>query len=269
MDSLGVAFQRGKSQMSRLENASTMAGRLLSALLVFVFLSSCSATHRTNNTLTSAEWRRLQILEQNQRFAVLNIESPADKVLLETPSRPVDPDSPGIGRLIRHLEKTARHLGGAGIAAVQIGIPVKLVLLRRRDSDGEHFQAFLNPRIVQSSINTIASWEHCLSVPWGYRFTSRPVQITVDFQNTVGQSLDATLLGDEAVVFQQEADHLNGLLLSSDHTREWFVPSEEMSRFARGIWRQCQNLTQQQCDSLMEKGWRARAESHGHIPSSK
>jgi peptide deformylase len=66
-----------------------------------------------------------------------------------------------VGRLITYLETTARQHGGLGIAAVQVGIPVRLVLLRRRHGQGgDHFQPFFNPHISYQSRRQIASWEN-------------------------------------------------------------------------------------------------------------
>ena len=233
---------------------------LLRILSIFLALSFCSTTHFADNTLTPEEVRRLSALEQaKQTASILSIESPAEKTLLETPSRPVDPASPGIDKLIAQMEKTARLQGGSGIAAVQVGIPVRLVLLRRRDGDGgERFQPFINPAIVQRSGKQMSSWEYCLSVPWGYRYTRRPAQITVRYQTATGKTTAETLNSDEAVVFQQEIDHLDGWLLSGQYPREWFVPSREMDAFARGIGRQCSSVSRQRCDELMESAWIAR-----------
>ncbi len=58
--------------------------------------------------------------------------------------------------------------------------------------------------------------EYCLSVPWGYRFTYRPAEVTVKFQTPKGEDVIETLQGDDAIVLQHEIDHLDGILLSSD-----------------------------------------------------
>lgn len=210
--------------------------------------------------LSLAEIRRLDKLTQSGDFSVLTVESPSQRRILQRPSRAIDPASPGLDRLIDYLEKTARQQGGLGMAAVQVGIPVKLVLVRRRDAEGsERFQAFINPKIIRRSASRLASWENCLSVPWGYRFTYRPAQISFRHQTAMGQTQIETLKGEEAVIFQQETDHLNGLLLSHRHSRKWFVPPDEIDTLARSIWRQCQTISKRQCDKIMQTSWKRRA----------
>ncbi|MFM8332496.1 MAG: peptide deformylase, partial [Candidatus Methylumidiphilus sp.] len=214
--------------------------------------------------LTLAELHRLEWREQAQDFSVLTVDAPSQARALRQPSRPIDPASPGIDRLITHLERTARQHGGLGIAAVQIGIPVRLALLRR--AGAEHFQAFANPAITAYSENHLASWENCLSVPWGYRYTERAAQITVSHQSKTGATLIETLKGEEAVVFQQEIDHLDGHLLDEEYGKEWFIPAAEMDTFARDIWRQCQKLEPAQCDELMRTRWEAHRAGQASTP---
>jgi peptide deformylase len=149
-----------------------------------------------------------------------------------------------------------------GIAAVQIGIPVRLVLLRRRHGEtGDLFQPFFNPHISHQSRRQIASWENCLSVPWGYRFTLRPERIRIRYQSDTGITQRETLYGEEAVVFQQETDHLDGKLLNHHYSKAWFIPNNEIEEFARDSSRQCQNLFRQQCNRQMKSLWKSRAKS--------
>jgi peptide deformylase len=81
----------------------------------------------------------------------------------------------------------------------------------------------------------------------------------VNYQSTEGDTHTETLLADESAVFQQEIDHLNGILLSHQHKRRWFIPQSDIASFADEIARQCQSLRQSQCDSLMESRWKAWA----------
>ena len=151
-----------------------------------------------------------------------------------------------------------------GIAAIQAGIPVRVVLLRRANNNEEgRFQPLINPSIVHVSAKRIASWEYCLSVPWGYRFTYRHAEVTVKFQTPKGEDVIETLQGDDAVVLQHEIDHLDGILLSSDRPKPWFIPADKINTFAREIWRQCQSITKEQCDDLMKSRWEERVRTLG------
>jgi peptide deformylase len=209
--------------------------------------------------LRPAELKRLGDLERIQPSRVFSIASESENALLKTPSRLIDPRSPSTDRLIRLLEATAREHHGAGIAAIQIGIPVRLILLQRRDAEGERFQPFFNPRIIHRSRKTAMSWEYCLSVPWGYRFTRRPVELAVRYQNLDGQNRSSLLKGEEALLFGHEMDHLGGILLSSGYSKKWFIPAHEIAHFIHEVSEQCRALSRRHCDHRMEKQWRERA----------
>lgn len=219
-----------------------------------------SSTSFAAGGLTTTERLRLDKRIQTGDLSVLSIESASQKRLLENPSRFIAPSSPDLNKLIAHMEQTVRHQGGMGIAAVQVGVSVRLILVRCRDGDGgERFQAFLNPKIIGQSSTRLASWENCLSVPWGYRYTYRPAQITLRFQTANAKTQIEILKGEEAVVLQQEIDHLNGLLLSHRHSRSWFIPDTEIKRIASTLLRECQTLSKTQCDQRMKSSWQARA----------
>lgn len=240
--------------------------RALTLLPILLLLHACASpipTHHADTSLSPEEQQTLLTREQRHDTRVLSVESPADRRLLEQPSRPVPPvppAAPWLNRLIAQMEHTVRQRKGAGLAAVQVSIPVRVALLSRRDERGaERFQAFVNPEITGRSARQITSWEHCLSVPWGYRHTERPAQITVRYQTPSGEAREEILREDEAVVFQQEMDHLNGRLLNSELTRPWFIPADEMDAFMRPLLKACRGRTAAECDALMKAAWKKRA----------
>lgn len=236
--------------------------RTLTLLPALLLLHACviPIPARRNVHLPLEEEQTLLSREQHHDTRVLSVESPADRRLLEHPSRPVPPAAPWLDRLIAQMERTVRQRHGAGLAAVQVGIPVRVALLARRAGRGEaRFQAFVNPAITGHSARQITSWEHCLSVPWGYRHTERPAEITVRYQTPSGETRQETLREDEAVVFQQEMDHLSGRLLDSGLTRSWFIPADEMDAFMRPLLKACRGGTTAECEALMKKAWEKRA----------
>jgi peptide deformylase len=156
------------------------------------------------------------------------------------------------------MERAARVYGGMGIAAVQVGVPVRLALLRRDNGRGE-FQAFLNPELLWASGELSDSWENCLSVPWGYRHTSRPREIRVRYQTVSGLTRIETLMHDEAVVFQQELDHMDGALLSEGHDRRWFIPKDEIAGFVTEMGKLCREIPEAECRKLIQARIAARA----------
>ena len=219
-----------------------------------------------DGSLSNEESQLLAMHEKENNLPMLNIDSVTEKAILEKPSRSINPAALGIDKLVAELGQAARKRGGMGIAAVQAGIPVRVVLLRRTNNGGDgKFQPLINPSIVHVSAKRIASWEYCLSVPWGYRFTYRPAEVTVKFQTPKGEDVIETLQGDDAVVLQHEIDHLDGILLSSDRPKLWFIPADEINTFAREIWRQCQSVSKGQCDALMQSRWEERGKALSHM----
>ncbi len=219
-----------------------------------------------DDSLSNEESQLLAMHEKENNLPMLGIDSVTEKAILEKPSRSINPAAPGIDKLVAELEQTARKLGGMGIAAIQAGIPVRVVLLWRTNNSGDgQFQPLINPNIVNVSAKRIASWEYCLSVPWGYRFTYRHAEVTVKFQTPKGEDVIETLQGDDAVVLQHEIDHLDGILLSSDRPKPWFIPADKINTFAREIWRQCQSVSKGQCDALMQSRWEERGKALSHM----
>lgn len=126
-----------------------------------------------------------------------------------------------------------------------------------------HFEAFINPVLVDASPERLGSWEHCLSVAWGYRYTDRASSITVRYREPAGPVRTAVLRDDEAVVFQQELDHLEGVLLNDGLTSEWFIPADRIGDFAAKVRTECGDTSRLECNEVMEKQWTARARSPG------
>ncbi len=103
---------------------------------------------------------------------------------------------------------------GVGIAAPQVGISRRLIVVQRFDKPGQAFQVVLNPEIVSSSDSTWKMAEGCLSIP-GLRDTiSRPWQISLRYQDINGKQFTETVCGFTARIFQHETDHLNGILIT-------------------------------------------------------
>ena len=227
---------------------------LFAAAAALVF--PCHSTAKDNG-LSADEQSLLRQRADTGNSQTLSVDSPDGHGLLEHPSRPIAPDTPELPALIADMDRTVKAQHGAGLAAVQIGIPVRVALLRRADS-GE-FEAFLNPERIEASAEQTGAWERCLSVPWGYRYTERPVRITVRYQTLEGDNRSKTLTGDEAVVFQQELDHLDGKLLSGDHDHRWFIPEDKMTAFISGLNQQCPDLARADCRALAKSRWEAWA----------
>ena len=193
-----------------------MKTRLLFTLLVFIAsllgLTIFSA-NKGFSALTQQEWRILQIREQQQGSNIIS-DIPEEVLLLHSRSREIDFDSPHIDILISQMQKAVIAYRGLGLAAVQIGIPVRVVLMKQ-DMDGDNFfKVFINPEVLHKSSTTQISRETCLSLPNNEdHFIERSLRLIVSYQTISGRTVIESFTGLDAAVFQQEMDHLDGILI--------------------------------------------------------
>lgn len=129
------------------------------------------------------------------------------------------PSSPDFVQLIDDMVETMHAEGGIGIAAPQIGEPVRVAVIaiakastRYPDMADFPLTVFVNPRITVLDPTEQGFWEGCLSVPNLRGYVLRPRAVRVDFLDGRGcaQSLEAE--GFLATVLQHELDHLDGFL---------------------------------------------------------
>lgn len=158
---------------------------------------------------------------------VVTIDEVSGREQLHRISIPISPSDPIIPELVERMVRAMQRNHGDGLAAVQVGEPVRLVLLKRR-TDKDSPLALLNPTVVSSSAQRAGSWEFCLSVPWGYVYVERPKRLTVRYQTLRGDTVDGDFEYGDAAILQQELDHLNGRLLSDVHPRSEFLSPEEL-----------------------------------------
>ncbi len=105
---------------------------------------------------------------------------------------------------------------GVGVAAPQVGISRRLILVQRFDKEDNPFQVMINPVITAFSDSTWKMAEGCLSIPGVRQAVSRPWQISLKYQNIDGQEFTETVSGFTARIILHENDHLNGILIT-DH----------------------------------------------------
>lgn len=110
---------------------------------------------------------------------------------------------------------------GAALAAIQIGEPFKLTVVRNDfdDPKNKDFTTLINPEIVKSSTEEVSDVEGCLSVPGIYGRVKRPLKIKVRALDINGDPVRLTLEGFPARVLQHEIDHMNGIIFL-DHVKD-------------------------------------------------
>ena len=127
---------------------------------------------------------------------------------LRTVCRPVDKITPRIIRLLDDMIDTMRGADGVGLAAPQVGVLRRIVVIETPD-DG--LIELINPKIIAYSGEQEGE-EGCLSIPGRWGVTRRPMHVTVRAMNRNGETFDITGSGLLAKAFCHEIDHLDGKL---------------------------------------------------------
>lgn len=122
--------------------------------------------------------------------------------------RPVDTVTPRICTLLDDMIETMRAADGVGLAAPQVGVLRRVVVIETPD---EGLFELINPKIIAFS-GEQESEEGCLSVPGRWGVTRRPMHVTVRAMNRKGETFDVTGSGLLAKAFCHEIDHLDGKL---------------------------------------------------------
>ncbi len=127
---------------------------------------------------------------------------------LRTVCRPIDKITPRIERLLDDMVETMRKADGVGLAAPQVGVLRRVVVIETPD---EGLFELINPKIIAFS-GEQESEEGCLSIPGRWGVTKRPMHVTVRAMNRKGETVDISGSGLLAKAFCHELDHLDGKL---------------------------------------------------------
>jgi peptide deformylase len=122
----------------------------------------------------------------------------------------------GLARLAEDMLETMHDANGVGLAAPQIGVSKRLIVIEMPDGDeyahsGERF-VLCNPEIVKASRETVVGQEGCLSVVGYVGMVERAEQVIVRGQDLKGRKTRVKAEGYLARALQHEIDHLNGVL---------------------------------------------------------
>ena len=148
-------------------------------------------------------------------MAVLPIcHLPDDKVLRQKAKKITRIDA-SIQRLINDMVDTMQVANGVGLAAPQVGVPLRVTVLQM---PGEEPSAIINPEIIKHSGEREVT-EGCLSVPGYYGGIKRSVEVTVKGKNRQGKNIRIKAAGLMAEALEHEIDHLNGTLYI-DHVKD-------------------------------------------------
>jgi peptide deformylase len=157
------------------------------------------------------------------------------EAVLRRKARPVTNFDKGLQTLIDDMVETMREAPGVGLAAPQIGLSERIIVVEyfehEEDEEKEGAQkkvwAVLNPEIVKPSEETLLGIEGCLSVPGLVGEVERHAAIQIKGLNRHGKPLKIKAEGWLARIFQHEIDHLNGVIFTDRATRVW-KPQDEV-----------------------------------------
>ena len=129
--------------------------------------------------------------------------------ILREKAAPVKRFDKKLGKLMKDMAETMYAANGCGLAAPQIGLSQRLVVIDA--GDGAGIREFVNP-VLTDPVGEAVDSEGCLSVPDYEGEVKRAAQITVHFQDKKGDHYKLTADGLLARALQHECDHLEGIL---------------------------------------------------------
>ena len=146
---------------------------------------------------------------------ILPIYTYGQHVLKEV-AQDITPDYPYLSELIANMFETLTEADGVGLAAPQIGLPIRVVVidldvLKDDDASFKDFRkAYINPHIIEFGDEQCSMEEGCLSLPGIHENVKRSKQIKVQYMDTDFKPHEEVVEGYLARVMQHEFDHLDG-----------------------------------------------------------
>ncbi|MEI5679997.1 MULTISPECIES: peptide deformylase [unclassified Mesorhizobium] len=133
--------------------------------------------------------------------------------LLRQLSKPLERVDDSLRKLADDMLETMYDAPGIGLAAIQIGEPLRMLVIDLAKEDEKPApQVFINPEVLESSDERSVYEEGCLSIPDYYAEVERPASVQVKFLDRDGKEQEITADGLLATCLQHEIDHLNGVL---------------------------------------------------------
>jgi peptide deformylase len=152
-----------------------------------------------------------------RRMAILPIIEAPDPQLRRV-SAPVEAVTPELRTLIDDMFETMYAAPGIGLAAIQVGVPKRILVIDLQEPEEEGGEpvrrpmVFINPEIVTASDTVEPYTEGCLSVPDQYAEVERPDRVRARWLDRDGNPHEEELEGLLGICLQHEMDHLEGVL---------------------------------------------------------
>ena len=151
-------------------------------------------------------------------MAILKIAKMGHPVLRQPAEEVVDPTAPEIQRLVQDMLETMEDADGAGLAAPQVHVPLRVVIFHvpaGRDEENPQpvpLSVLINPVVESLTDEVETDWEGCLSVPGMMGAVPRFTKVRYRAVSLEGEPIDRVAEGFHARVAQHECDHLDGIL---------------------------------------------------------
>jgi peptide deformylase len=149
--------------------------------------------------------------------------------VLKRKARAVSTFDKNLQTLLNDMVETMREAPGVGLAAPQIGLSERIVVIEyfekeeneEKEDAPKKVWAIINPEIVHASEERLMGVEGCLSIPGLVGEVERHAEVHVKALNRHGKPMKVKAKGWLARIFQHEIDHINGVLFTERATRVW------------------------------------------------
>jgi peptide deformylase len=164
-------------------------------------------------------------------MTLLKIVALPDPVLRRK-AKPITTFDANLQALIDDMIETMRDAPGVGLAAPQVGVSQRLIVVEYLENDEDEESpkklfVVVNPEIKEMSTETEPGLEGCLSIPGLHGEVERSLAVTIKGRTRHGQPVKIKAKGWLARIFQHEIDHLEGIVFTDRATKVWKPAPEE------------------------------------------
>ena len=201
-------------------------------IIAFIaFFISCATTQEktqiNEGALTESE---IEFINSAEKMRVFKNNAEDDDAVLRNISKKALMNSKGYDVLEKKMMESLLEEKGVGIAAPQVGVNRRVIIVQRLDKEEKPLEYYYNPVITEKRGDLVEGWEGCLSVPEGFGKVMRSQDIDIEYDKIEGENIvrfKEKIEGWTAVIFQHEIDHLDGILFIDKKCEGDLVPKEE------------------------------------------
>lgn len=201
-------------------------------IIAFIaFFISCATTQEktqiNEGALTESE---IEFINSSEKMRVFKNNAENDDAVLRNISKKALMNSNGYDVLEKKMMESLIEEKGVGIAAPQVGVNRRVIIVQRLDKEEKPLEYYYNPVITEKRGELIEGWEGCLSVPDGFGKVVRSQDIDIEYDKNESGNIvrfKEKIEGWTAVIFQHEIDHLYGILFIDKKCEGNLVPKEE------------------------------------------